>query len=561
MNPVAATVAAPDLTWTTYLISVIIFAILITYIVLSVRTGKTISSLQREIDRFCDEPHPQFGPGYLAIVYDAYAGNLKKGGVHKLNTQALVDSVKPAKWFKTNSMLIYFSAAVITLGLFGTFIGLFVSLGGITSGLNNLNGIATTGPLGTAAPGISPSDNLPNQIMVVLQEPLNGINMKFITSLAGLFAALVMGSISAFYLRPLSDRFDNYLISYLDNTVAPAYSTDTNATIGNALKSIEENLVVNIKDFSQNVLMLNETMTSSVGTLNNAVNALESSVNSMNYAIYNLKEPLEKFSDRIEAFGQISAKMDGQIKQIENVTELLADNVVKALANRLDVSVGNIDDSTRRMAEAVGESANKLAGMVDISIKQLENVMEGLKNDLKASVDTNNLLQGVIRNMQEANDRITLSIKPFTDACSALVVNVNRTTESVQELIRDSIKTIREEAALSAQKSFDEVSLRVPAIIGAKLEPIFTDLKASVDQLNDVSSSYEANLREVVQSFQDTNEENVKVLQDSYKDYKQCLESYDDQIQQLAMVVNSINDYVLTVSGNTQSEMLETILR
>lgn len=518
----------------------IIIAIFVAYVWMGNYQWLALKRRQNELDtclRSADEP--VFTDRYLADVYEQYVRTISSGGIEKLNTQALLDAHKPPRWYRASSMVLFCSTAVITIGLLGTFVGFYISLGGFDSALLSASS-APSGEVVTSGDQAAAAQELINSFAQSIKEPLKGINTKFATSIIGLFFAFVMNLISSLVLRPMEERFEDGFLSFLDNRIAPLHAKDTNGMLASTLDRIEENLVGNIRQFSSNVGDLNNSLDNSVSVLNGAVQSLGHTVSSLDDAIRAMARPLDAFADRIEGMGLITEKLDRQILSIESVSDVLAENVVKALSESLDRSVSNILDATEKMSSAVDLSTSQLTTAVGNSVVQLNGVMEGMKNDLQSSVSANGELQQAVQNMSESNQAIRATLQPFIDACSSLTENARVTTELVRSFIDEGVTRVRSET----QTAVDTTTDRIIGHMKAGLEPTFVRLQQSADGLNGIVQEYHQNLGRIAEEMKQSYGEVNAVLQASYMDYKLSLGSYDQQVHQLSNTIEAISEYV-----------------
>ena len=107
-------------------------------------------------------------------------------GLKPSATRSLIDIVKNAV-VERRALMGYFSNLQIYLGLLGTFIGLFATVGSIT----NL--------IGFLAAGLSGEEDLAKMLVILIQqleEPLSGMGIAFGTSLAGLCGSIVISALA-----------------------------------------------------------------------------------------------------------------------------------------------------------------------------------------------------------------------------------------------------------------------------------------------------------------------------------------------------------------------------
>ncbi len=528
---------------------VIILSFLSLYIHHAVALGRTLKRQQSQLDQaMAEEPtcELQFTDPYMLRVHRAYTANLAGGGAQKLNTTALMDSCKPIKLYRARSVMVFCSAVVITLGLLGTFVGFFISLSGFDEAFQNI--APDPSAVVTSADQVASAQEMINQFSNDLKQPLEGINIGFLTSIVGLILAIFMNLHMAVFLRPAEERFDESFVSYLDNVVSPLFTKDSSHTLNNALLRIEENLTGNIQRFSTNVAELNASMNGSVNVLNSAVGTLEKSITGLNGAIGSFTKPLDDFAERILALGSLTQTMDVQIKRIEDLSGVLADNVVIALTQSLDQSVENINDATRHMSDAVQTSTTLLGASVQSSIAQLELVMEGLKNDLHSSVMANMELQSAVKNMAQSNEGIQMTIQPFIVACSSLTENARMTTELVRSFIDAGVERIRKESDIA----IDAAGNRIVGQMRQGLDPTFTMLREVSEKLHTVVSEYNGSLSAIVGELRQAYDSTNQTLNRSYQGYMQTLLQYDAQVHHLSEAINTMNAYVMALPSSAQ---------
>ena len=157
-------------------------------------------------------------------------GNMTSG-LKPAAARSLIDMVKNAV-VERRTLIGYFSSLLVYLGLLGTFIGLFATVGSIT------------GIIGLLSAGLSGEDDLTKMLVMLIQQlekPLSGMSIAFGTSLAGLCGSIVISALamnvnraSALFAKMYSDWLIEFVLARNDQG-APNTANRSNAELFAAL--------------------------------------------------------------------------------------------------------------------------------------------------------------------------------------------------------------------------------------------------------------------------------------------------------------------------------------
>ena len=222
---------------------------------------------------------------FLRYTVNEFAENYKRFGTD-VNTPAIIEDaintklggLKLSERFLSNAVSLF-----VTLGLFGTFLGLSLSVGSLTELISYSNTSEWLSVLDSVGGG--------------LMSALSGMGVAFYTSLVGVACSIILTILrSIFSPSGARETLETKMELWLDGSVAPSLPTDT------AKSDVE--LVHQMID------ALNTTSDSMKNTMQSATDSFTNNLNAFN-------ETVETFNSGIHDFSEIEYSLRGSIERLD----------------------------------------------------------------------------------------------------------------------------------------------------------------------------------------------------------------------------------------------------
>lgn len=294
----------------------VIVALFIVAVILLFATYARYRALSRHVnlrstvtsDRLLTELKDEF-----AAAYRDYGENT--------NTPAIIGNLFSARLSRALLAERFMNAAVsafVTLGLFGTFLGLSLSV----SSLTDLISLSST----------EEWLSILNSVGGGLVSALSGMGVAFYTSLVGVACAILFTLLrTVFNPQAEREKLETLIELWLDHTVSPTLQTTYAA------------------DDTEHLLQLTNDLRSYTETVRSAINGaaaamdktLRETTDSLGRMIEYSKEPLTVFYDTVTTFGQ----------NVRDFSEINYD--LRGSIERMDVTVRDLSSALRRSAAHV----------------------------------------------------------------------------------------------------------------------------------------------------------------------------------------------------------------
>ena len=225
---------------------------------------------------------------FLRRVVNSFADAYKRHG-RDINTPAIItDGVNSSlggsllcERFLNNAVSLF-----VTLGLFGTFIGLSLSVSSLTEMLS----FSTDSELLSVLDG--------------LMSALSGMGVAFYTSLVGVACSIMLTILrSIFSVQAARERLETKLELWLDHEVAPTLPTD-------APKD-------DVELVHQLVMALDRSADNMDATLMNATNELRTAISSSRAPIAAMNKTVENFNNGVRDFSEFNYNLRGTVERMD----------------------------------------------------------------------------------------------------------------------------------------------------------------------------------------------------------------------------------------------------
>ena len=257
----------------------------------------------RHVHRNVDTEDPKAYTDFAQELKEEYAAVYRSFGSNT-NTPALIDEMMNRRMHGQLLAERFMHAAVsmfVTLGLFGTFLGLSLSVSSLTD-LISLN---------------SSEEwlNILNSVGGGLMSALSGMGVAFYTSLVGVACAILFTVLRAvFNPQHQREQLVTSLELWLDHAVAPRLRTDYAADDDSRMTLLKEELRAHVKAVEKSLTACTERMKTILdGTTDSLGRAIEYSREPIN-AFY---QTVNTFNSNVRDFSELSYDLRGSIERMD----------------------------------------------------------------------------------------------------------------------------------------------------------------------------------------------------------------------------------------------------
>ena len=267
---------------------IVIIAIVILFIIALIMLFYVSSRYKGITRKISKKQHSDF----LQSVSEAYAAAYRDYG-EGVNTPAIIDSAVSSKLsfllfcerFLSNAVSLF-----VTLGLFGTFLGLSLSVSSLTELISYSNTSAWLSVLDSVGDG--------------LMSALSGMGVAFYTSLVGVACSIILTIMrSVFSPQAARETLINQTELWLDHIVAPQLPT-------NSAKD-DATLVRRIID------ALDRSASSMDRTLTAATNEFKDTLLAEKKMLENFNSTVKTFNEGVHDFGEVDYNLRGTVERLD----------------------------------------------------------------------------------------------------------------------------------------------------------------------------------------------------------------------------------------------------
>ena len=237
---------------------------------------------------------------FLRYVVNDFADAYKRYG-KDVNTPAIIAKGVGAKLsgsllcerFLNNAVSLF-----VTLGLFGTFLGLSLSVSSLTEMIGYSNTSEWLSVLDSVGEG--------------LMSALSGMGVAFYTSLVGVACSILLTLLrSIFSTQAAREKLETHLELWLDHEVAPTLPTEAPKDDSDLVR--------------QMILALNQTADSMDKTLTSATDELKNAINASRAPIAAMNKTVENFNSGVRDFSEFNYNLRGTVERMDvTVRDLVA---------------------------------------------------------------------------------------------------------------------------------------------------------------------------------------------------------------------------------------------
>ena len=264
------------------------------------------------------------GSGFRGAILQDYIAAYRKYGAD-VNTPAIISEgiarrlsgLLLCERFLNNAVSLF-----VTLGLFGTFLGLSLSV----SSLTELIGYSNT------SEWLSVLDSVGGGLM----SALGGMGVAFYTSLAGAACSIVLTVLrTIFSPQAQRERLETRLELWLDTEIAPGLYTEAAADDATLVKRMIGAMERSAEGVSNT---LQDAASSYINAMQAAAGALTRSVSANREAIESFDRVVSRFNDGVHDFSEVDYNLRGSVERMDLAVRDLS-GAMREINRRMGVDI------------------------------------------------------------------------------------------------------------------------------------------------------------------------------------------------------------------------------
>lgn len=243
---------------------------------------------------------------FIKYTLGRYAEMYKKHG-KDVNTPAIIEdgvntklsTQKLGERFLNNAVSLF-----VTLGLFGTFLGLSMSVGSLTELISFSNTTEWLSVLDSVGGG--------------LMSALSGMGVAFYTSLVGVACSIILTILRTIF-SPSNEReaMETKMELWLDETVAPSLPTDLGKSDADVIHDMIDSLNQTSCTMTSTLNLTTQALTENLKKFNNTVETFNSGIHDFAEIEYDLRGSIERLDLSVRDIARIArgGRSDGGDRQ------------------------------------------------------------------------------------------------------------------------------------------------------------------------------------------------------------------------------------------------------
>lgn len=258
--------------------------------------------------------------GFKGALLNSYIAAYKKYG-QDVNTPAIISDTVSSRLsglllcerFLNNAVSLF-----VTLGLFGTFLGLSMSVSSLTELISYSNTSEWLSVLDSVGGG--------------LMSALSGMGVAFYTSLAGAGCSILLTILRTIF-NPATqrERLETRLELWLDNEVAPTLSTEAIQDESRLLKSLIDTLNATVSEMKNT---LNTAAEGYVAATRTAAVSFAKTIETSKEAIGEFDKTVGTFNEGVHDFAEVDYNLRGSVERMDLAVRDLA-NALREINRRI----------------------------------------------------------------------------------------------------------------------------------------------------------------------------------------------------------------------------------
>ena len=259
--------------------------------------------------------------GFKAALYEEYRAAYKQYG-QDTNTPAIITNTIGSRLSGLLLCERYLNNAVslfVTLGLFGTFLGLSLSVASLTELIGFSNTSEWLSVLNSVGDG--------------LMSALSGMGVAFYTSLVGAGCSIVLTILRTIF-NPQSQRekLETKLELWLDTEVAPSLYTEASKDNADLVKRMIAAMDAAVGEFKTT---MNTAAAAYIDATNSSSNTLSHAMSSGRNMVDAFDKTVDKFNEGVHDFSEVDYNLRGSVERMDLAVRDLA-NAMREINRRME---------------------------------------------------------------------------------------------------------------------------------------------------------------------------------------------------------------------------------
>lgn len=350
----------------------------------------------------------------------------------------------------------WMSSSSVGVGLLGTFLGLVDAISNISARLVNLG----TTERSMAVEGITNTEAFLSTISAALEEPLKGMSVAFISSVAGLMVSFVMSFILMLIDFPgRRSRFADQLEDFLNNRLFPAIHKDPlQMMISELGERIGTNFDRSLANLSQEMLEMSARIVTTLEGLDGLVSQLGEASNTFDAGSTRLLEfnrrleeslaHIDMSTDRVTTASEhLAAGVEEFEKQVEAIRHLEAHQLAQ-MQQFLETSAEKMKDTWREgllELKAVVEMNQAVSRSLTSQVEHWETLQTGLTDTLARAREAVTVLPQVVK--EQTDEALEAGSKKAAEVLATFESSLKDRMAQVEESRRQFLDRLSQDIA------------------------------------------------------------------------------------------------------------------
>jgi hypothetical protein len=414
--------------------------------------------------------------------------------------------------------------------------------------------------------------------IVGIDEFINALSSKFITSIIGLYLAL---AIDGFLVRDFTKSYKNTLFEI--NTLLN--SNFSRITVQELISELNHTVVEELPGKIEQLFNANN---SSQTILTGLKQVISESVNS---SVEGIKTEMDKISQSMQSFS--SAGIDGMATQLASIGKDLRESLTQGISkdleglksifenlpNLINESMREMADSTKQIKSSLEESQQEMSRLIkqvfeEINSKQGDGLNSLLENIVTKNTEIMDKISVHQENMQarqeEAFNSLTTKLadnndnisKQMQEVVQTIIDNLSQQTNNMTNSLGESTKNLMNDYAQFAdrskssldegykqiidnQEAFKQSIIDILNKFDGSFNPLLTELKANVGELSRQTLRLPEELNKSSNSLQESMQALKRILQTDLAEY---LQTQSRITQDQSKTLSELGAYLTAIS-------------
>jgi len=259
--------------------------------------------------------------GFKAVLLDEYIAAYKQYG-QDVNTPAIITDTVSSRLsglllcerFLNNAVSLF-----VTLGLFGTFLGLSLAVASLTELIGYSNSTEWLSVLDSVGGG--------------LMSALSGMGVAFYTSLVGAGCSILLTILrTIFNPQTQRERLETKLELWLDTEIAPTLYTEASRDDADLVKRMIAAMDAAVTEFKTT---MNTAAAAYIDATNGSANVLSRAMDGGKLMVESFDRTVTKFNEGVHDFSEVDYNLRGSVERMDLAVRDLA-NAMREINRRME---------------------------------------------------------------------------------------------------------------------------------------------------------------------------------------------------------------------------------